>query len=267
MTEPFLHSLGTTPLLVSLPHDSTHVPDALARRMTPEALRVADTDWHVAKLYDFAGALGASVICATHSRYVVDLNRDPGGRVLYAAQDNTEICPLTTFDRAPIYRPGEEPGEDEVAARIETYWRPYHDRLAETLAGLRARFGVAVLFDGHTIRSEVPRFFSGRIPELNIGTAEGASADAELRGAVGDLLASSGFESVLDRRFTGGYITRHYGCPAEGVHAVQLELAWRLYMDEAPPFAYLPARAARLKPVLRALLELLLRWGEERARR
>jgi N-formylglutamate deformylase len=265
MTEPFLFHRGETPLLVSLPHDSPHIPGPLAARMTPAALQVADTDWHVGKLYDFAAGLGASVLCATHSRYVVDLNRDPAGGVLYPGADNTEIVPITTFEREPIYRPGEEPDADEIAGRVETYWNPYHARLAEALAELRARFGTAVLFDGHTIKSEVPRFFEGRVADLNIGTAEGAAADDGLRRTVHRLLDASPYDTVLDDRFTGGYITRHYGRPAEGVNAVQLELTWRCYMDEAPPFTYLPDRAAGLKAVLRPMLEAMRDWAMARS--
>lgn len=261
MADPYRFVAGSTPLIVSLPHDSTHIPDELARCMTPPALATPDTDWHVARLYDFAEALGATVLTATHSRYVVDLNRDPSGEALYPGADNTEICPLRTFDQAPIYRPGQEPDAAEVGRRIETYWRPYHARLAEAIARVRARHGVAVLFDGHTIRSQVARFFTGRLPDLNLGTAKGASVAPDLGARVFAILEGSPYSAVRDERFTGGYITRTYGRPADGVHVLQLELTWRTYMDEGPPYAYLPERAARLKTVLRAMVEGGLAWA------
>jgi len=264
MTEPYLFHSGTAPLLVSVPHDSRFIPPEIAARMTPAALRTPDTDWHVAKLYDFAASLGASVLAPTHSRYVIDLNRDPAGAVLYPGEDNTELCPVTTFTHEPIYREGEEPDEAEIAERIERFWRPYHDRLAGEIAAIRSRFGVAMLFDGHTIKTQVPRFFEGRIADLNLGTGRGASADPVLARDALSLLSASGYSAVLDDRFTGGYITRHYGDPAAGVHAIQLELTWRTYMDEAT-FEYLPGRADRLKAQLRALLRLILRWAGERA--
>lgn len=260
-TEPYLFTPGTTPLLVSLPHASSFIPDALGRRMTDAALVVADTDWHVARLYDFAAGLGAGVLTATRSRYVVDLNRDPGGGALYAGRDNTEVCPRTTFDHAPIYRPGEAPDEAEIGDRIRLHWRPYHDRLAGELERLRAAFGVAILFEGHTIRSRVPRFFDGTLADLNLGTDDGRSAAAGLRTLAFAVLELSPYEAVLDGRFTGGFITRKYGNPAERVHALQLELTWRNYMDETPPFAWRPDKADALQPVLRALLQELLRWA------
>jgi N-formylglutamate deformylase len=266
MAETFRFHSGTTPLLVSVPHDSTFIPAEIAARMTPAALKTPDTDWHVAKLYDFAASLGASVLTPAHSRYVVDLNRDPAGTVLYPGADNTELCPLTTFTFEPIYQDGQNPDDAEIADRIDRYWRPYHDRLAGEIAAIRDRFGVAVLFDGHTIKSEVPRFFDGRIADLNLGTASGASADPGLARAALSLLSDSGYPAVLDDRFTGGYITRHYGDPAAGIHAVQLELTWRTYMDEAN-FQYLPERADRLKVHLKALLQLLLRWAADRTAR
>jgi len=261
MADPYRFIAGSTPLIVSLPHDSPHIPDELARRMTPPALETPDTDWHVARLYDFAEALGATVLTATHSRYVVDLNRDPSGESLYPGADNTEICPLRTFDQAPIYRPGQEPDAAEVARRIETYWRPYHARLAEAIATTRARHGVAVLFDGHTIRSRVARFFAGQLPDLNLGTAKGASVAPDLGARVFAILEGSRYSAVRDERFTGGYITRTYGRPADGVHVLQLELTWRTYMEEGPPYAYLPERAAQLKTVLRAMVECGLAWA------
>ncbi len=259
MLEPFQFVKGTTPLLVSVPHDSRHIPDDIARRMTPAALQTPDTDWHVAKLYDFATALGASFLRPANSRYVIDLNRDPDGGVLYPGAANTELCPVTTFTFEPIYRKGQEPNEDEIADRVERYWRPYHAKLAGELAAIRDRHGVAVLFDGHTIKTAVPRFYDGDLTELNLGTDDGKSADPGLAQAALDLLSRSGYSAVLDDRFTGGYITRTYGDPAAGIHALQLELTWATYMDE-DTFEYLPERADRLKVHLRALLQLCLDW-------
>lgn len=264
MAEPYRFEAGSTPVLVSLPHDSTHIPAAIARRMTPAALATPDTDWHVAKLYDFAQGLGASVLTATHSRYVVDLNRDPSGELLYPGANNTELCPLLTFDMEPIYRSGEEPDAGEIAERTETYWTPYHARLAETIAALRAHHGTVVVFEGHTIRSRVARFFEGQLPDLNLGTAGGASVAPGLGRAVFDVLDGSGYSAVRDERFTGGYITRAYGRPAEDVHVLQLELTWRTYMDEGPPYEYLPDRAARLKTVLEAMVRCGLDWTRKR---
>ena len=266
MVEPYRFHAGNEPLLVSLPHDSTYIPEEIAARMTPAALRTADTDWHVARLYDFAAELGASVLTATHSRYVVDLNRHPSGEALYVNASNTELCPLTTFEFEPLYRPGEDPGTAEIATRLARYWKPYHRKIEEELGRIRERFGIAVLFDGHTIRSKVPRFFDGLIPDLNLGTGSGASAAPDLAQRAYSLLSKSGYSTVLDHRFTGGYITRHYGSPEHDIHTMQLELTWHLYMDEAT-FQYLPDRADRLKIELRKLLETLKDWATERTTR
>ncbi len=265
MDEVFQFRAGETPLLVSIPHDGRHLPQAIAAGMTAEARRLPDTDWHVRRLYGFAAEIGAGVLAATHSRYVVDLNRDPAGKDLYPGADNTEIVATATFDRQPIYRPGAAPGEDQARARVDTYWRPYHARLAAELEALKSRFGLAVLFDAHSIRSRVPRFFDGRLTDLNLGTACGRSADAGLAArALAALEAAPGYSAVLNGRFTGGYITRHYGRPADRVHALQLELSQRTYMAESHPFAYDPVLADRLTPVLRRLLEELLAWAEAR---
>ena len=253
---------GTAPLLVSIPHDGRSIPDDIAARMTDAALRIPDTDWHVGRLYDFAGELGAGVLAARQSRYVVDLNRDPGGEALYPGADNTEIVPLGTFDREPIYRPGEAPDAEETAERIARFWRPYHDRLAAGIAALRERHGLAVLFDAHSIRSVVPRFFEGALPDFNFGTARGASADPGLAASAFRVLDSAeGYTAVDNGRFTGGYITRRYGAPADGVHAIQLELSQRTYMDEAYPFDYRPDLARRVRPVLRDLLGAMVDWA------
>jgi len=265
MTDNFQFSPGTTPVLISVPHAGTAIPPAIAARMTDAALALPDTDWHVKKLYDFAHELGAGLITADHSRYVVDLNRDPSGRPLYPGADNSEFVPLTTFGEQPIYRTSQEPDAAEIAERRELYWRPYHDRLAAELARLKSAFGIAVLWDGHSILSHVPRFFDGRLPDLNLGSAKGASAAPELVARAVDVLGNAdGFSSVLNGRFTGGYITRHYGQPHDGVHALQLEMAEAAYLDEADPSQYDPARAARLKAVLRQTIETVIAWAKTR---
>lgn len=258
---------GPTPVLVSMPHDGTYLPADIAARMTAAALRVPDTDWHVARLYDFARQLGAGVIKPVCSRYVVDLNRPPDDAPLYPGASNTELCPLRTFDDEPIYRNGQAPDEDEVARRRERYWRPYHERLRLALDGIRTRHGVAVLFEAHSIRSRVPRFFDGRLPDFNLGTADGASSDASLEARCRAVLeAAAGFTSAVNGRFKGGYITRRYGDPAAGIHALQLEQAQITYMEETHPFRYREDRAAAVRPTLRTLLAAVIAWAEERAR-
>lgn len=267
MTDLYHFTPGRTPVLVSVPHAGTHIPAEIGACMTDAALVQPDTDWHVDRLYDFAPAMGAGLLVATHSRYVVDLNRDSSGQPLYPGADNTELVPLTTFDRAPIYRPGAAPDERETRERVARYWRPYHDRLAAELATLRQQFGVAVLWDGHSIASQVPRFFKGRLPDLNLGSARGASAAANLTTRVMDILAAeSGFTAVRDGRFTGGYITRKFGQPDIGVHALQLEVAQISYMDEAPPYRFEPARAAALRAVLEKSIAALVAWASEAAK-
>lgn len=267
MTELFHFTPGTTPVLISIPHAGTHVPAEMAARMTSEALALPDTDWHVERLYDFAPSLGAGLIVATHSRYVVDLNRDPSGKPLYRGADNTELVPLTTFGRDAVYRPGLGPDTAEVEDRVAKYWRPYHEKLAAELDALKARFGIAVLWDGHSIPSHVPRFFTGRLPDLNLGSARGASAASDLVARVMNTLQSTNsFSSVLDGRFTGGYITRHFGRPHADIHALQLELAEIAYMDEAPPYRFDAARAAPLKSLLSQAIGTVVVWAHERAR-
>jgi len=259
---PFLFRAGRTPLLVSMPHVGTHIPDDIAADLTERALAVPDTDWHVDRLYDFLDDLGASVIAATHSRYVIDLNRPPDGADLYPGKDTTELCPTETFDGQPLYRDGDQPGAAEMDRRLALYWTPYHAQLLAELWRLKAVHSHAFLWDAHSIASQVPRFFEGRLPDFNLGSNGGASCDPELARrvmAVAD--AAPGYSAVLDGRFRGGYITRHYGRPDEGVHALQLELSQRTYMDEEPPYPFRDDLAGALRPALRAMLEALLDWA------
>ncbi|WP_137896277.1 N-formylglutamate deformylase, partial [Ramlibacter sp. 2FC] len=253
---PFVLHRGHRPLLVSIPHVGTHVPPAIAARLSPAAQALPDTDWHLDQLYDFARELGASVLQATHSRYVVDLNRPPDDQNLYPGQDTTGLCPVDSFDRQPLYAAGDPPDAAEIAARREAIWQPYHAALQQELARLREQHDSVALWDAHSIRSVLPRFFEGRLPDFNLGTADGASCDPALARAVHQIAQDApGFSAVLNGRFKGGYITRQYGRPQAGVQAIQLEMTLGSYMGEAPPFAWDPARAARVQPHLRAMLE------------
>ncbi len=249
---------GNTRLLVSIPHAGTFVPPELAARMTAAGRALPDTDWHVDRLYDFLAELGATVLVATHSRYVADVNRPPDGTSLYPGMAGSGICPTETFAGQPVWLPGQLPGPAEIADRVATFWRPYHDRLRTELDQMLDRHGSAVLWDAHSIRSQVPRLFAGDLPVFNLGTNDGLACDEDLAARLlGYAMGIPECSAVLDGRFKGGYITRHYGSPAGGVNAVQLELAQRAYMDEDTG-EYLPAAARRIRPALRALLGIAM---------
>ncbi|RNF82590.1 N-formylglutamate deformylase [Montanilutibacter psychrotolerans] len=246
---------GTAPLLISLPHDGSEIPAELAAGMTDAARLAPDTDWHVSRLYAFARELGASVLVPRYSRYVVDLNRPPDDTSLYPGQNTTGLCPAVRFTGEPVYLDGHAPGPQQVAQRVETYWRPYHEALRGELHRLHALHGRVVLWEGHSIRgSGLPFLFDGRLPDLNLGTAAGASCSAGLQARLETVLAGQvDYDWVANGRFKGGHITRHYGDPARGIDAVQLEISQRNYMDE-DSFAWDAARAERLQAVLRPLL-------------
>jgi N-formylglutamate deformylase len=257
----FRFKAGEVPLLVSMPHVGTDIPAEIASRLAPCALARADTDWHLAELYACAGELGASTLAARWSRYVIDLNRPPEDSNLYPGLDTTGLCPVDTFGREALYQNGMAPTGDEVQARLQRYWRPYHDQLRAELDRLLARHGRVVLWDAHSIASRVPRFFEGRLPDLNFGTAEGRSCAPGLEQAVvGVAREQARFSIAVNGRFKGGHITRHYGQPESNVHAIQLEMCQCLYMDEAPPFAWRPDVAGQVQPLLRDMLQAALEW-------
>ena len=221
---------GTEPLVVAFPHGGTDLGGTGDQFVSPARARL-DTDWWIADLYAFAADMGATLVATDISRSVIDMNRDPSGASLYPGQATTELCPTTTFDGAPLYRFG-EPDEAEITRRLHQYHRPYHEALSAELARLRDAHGRVVLYDAHSIRSRVPRLFDGELPQFNIGTNGGATCADELEATIANLCAASGESHVVNGRFKGGWTTRHYGRPEEGIHAIQMELAQRGYMSE-----------------------------------
>ncbi|MCX4164305.1 MULTISPECIES: N-formylglutamate deformylase [Paraburkholderia] len=258
-TPVFSLQRGSLPLLISIPHLGTRIPDDIAATMTPVAQRVDDCDWHLDRLYAFAARLGASILAPVYARYVIDLNRPPDGANLYPGQDTTGLLPVDTFEKEPLYRDGHLPTDAEVERRRELYWQPYHTALAGELAALKAEHGKVLLWEAHSIRSRVPRFFEGRLPDFNFGTSNGASAVPGLADELAAIVERHGaYTAIGNGRFKGGYITRQYGQPQQGVHAVQLELSQITYMQEQMPYAYDEALAARVEPLLETLLKTAL---------
>ena len=227
---------GMAPLVVSIPHAGTQIPADIEGRLVSTWLGREDADWHVDRLYAFAEQLGASVVRTAISRTVIDVNRDPSGVSLYPGQATTELCPTTNFDGVPLYLEGQAPDAGEIADRRARYFQPYHDALAEELERVRAEHGAVVLYEAHSIRSNVPRLFDGELPQFNLGDNSGAACNPALTAAVETACDATGWSRVTNGRFKGGWTTRHYGQPALGVHAIQMELACRGYMDEPARF-------------------------------
>ena len=245
---------GDGPVVLGMPHTGTFVPDDVRARLNDRGRQLSDTDWHIDRLY--AGLLpGATVVRATFHRYVIDANRDPSGASLYPGQNTTGLVPLTDFDGNPLWEV--EPDAAEIEARRATYHAAYHAALSAEMERVRARHGVAVLYDCHSIRSVIPFLFEGTLPDFNIGTNNGATCDARIEAAVQETCAAAaGYTSILNGRFKGGWTTRHYGQPDKGWHAIQMELAQATHLaSETLPFAYDETRAARLRPILRTALE------------
>ena len=250
---------GASSLVVAMPHVGTGLPPELADGLTPLGRQVLDTDWHVDELYGFLDELDVTTLIARQSRTTVDLNRSPENEALYPGRFETGLCPTSTFDGEPLYLPGREPDPAEVAKRTETWWRPYHQRLRQALDETRARHGYALLLDAHSIRAEIPKLFDGRLPDINVGTADGRSCDPALTAALENVLAGqSQFSWVINGRFKGGWTTRHYGTPSEQVHAVQFELVQAAYMDEARPTVFDPDLAKPMQITLSALVNEIL---------
>jgi formiminoglutamase len=262
---------GQAPLIVSLPHTGTAIPQEFASGLVSLWLARKDADWWIDRLYDFAGQLDATIVHTAISRTVIDVNRDPSGASLYPGQATTELCPTTTFDGEPLYK-DKGPDAAGIAARRAQYFAPYHDALTAEIARLRAVHGHVVLYDCHSIRSVIPRLFEGMLPDMNIGTNAGQSCDPALTDAIASLAAASSFGHVVNGRFKGGWITRRYGRPGDGVHAVQMELACRSYMREPPgavaetdwPAPYDAAHAEPMRGLLFRILHTCLHFAGAR---
>jgi formiminoglutamase len=260
---------GDAPLLLCMPHTGMDIPPEIESGLVSPWLARKDSDWWIDRLYEFASELGASVVRTGMSRTVIDCNRDPSGASLYPGQASTELCPTTTFDGEMLYRAGAAPQAAEIAARRGEYFEPYHDAVAAQIARLRALHALIVVYDCHSIRSAVPRLFTGTLPHFNIGTFAGASCAPELTARIERLCDRSPFSRVTNGRFKGGYTTRHYGRPLEGVHAVQMELACRGYLREPQaevdvanwPAPWEEAFAAPMRAVLQQVLGACLAFA------
>lgn len=260
---------GTAPLIVTMPHAGTVIPPELEERLASPWLARKDADWWIDRLYDFVGELGATVVRTGLSRTAIDVNRDPSGLSLYPGQATTELCPTTTFDGEPLYRPGQAPAEAEIGERRALWFDPYHQAVADQVRRLVAVHGAVVLYDAHAIRSRIPRLFEGLLPQFNIGTNRGSTCAPALMDAVARACNATGLSMVVDGRFKGGWTVRHYGHPEAGVHAVQMELACRGYMDDPDdppspsswPAPYEEARTAPMRAALRSVLVACLQFA------
>lgn len=246
---------GNSPVILGFPHTGTDVPHTIWGRLNDNGRKLADTDWHIHRLYD--GLLAdATTVRATFHRYVIDANRDPAGANLYPGQNTTGLVPETDFDGLPIWKDGEGPAEVDIAARLTEFHAPYHAALAAEITRVKALHGFVVLYDCHSIRSHIPFLFEGRLPDFNIGTDGGRTCAPEIEAIAVDAAAGAeGYTAILNGRFKGGWTTRHYGRPEEGVHAIQMELAQSTHLQaEEPPFAYDAVKAEKLRTHLRAIL-------------
>lgn len=247
---------GDGPIVLGMPHGGMFLPNRIVNQLDSNGKHLADADWHIQRLYE--GLLpSASIVAANFHRYLIDANRDPSGQSLYPGQNTTEICPTIDFDGEPLWQDGGAPDAAEIERRIMTYHAPYHAALEEALQRAKARHGIAILYDCHSIRPVAPYLFEGRLPDFNIGTDEGRTCAFEIEQAVAAICADTGQSMVVNGRFKGGWTTRHYGRPQDNIHAIQMELSQDLYMDLAPPFAFDVAKAEPLRATLKTILETL----------
>lgn len=257
MTPLYELSIGDAPIVINVPHAGTDLTPGLIDRLRNDARDLKDTDWHMAQIAQVCRQLGATVMAANYSRYVVDLNRSADDVALYSGA-TTGLVSNIDFDGNPLYLEGQNPTPQEIAAHIANYWEPYHRVLQKEISRVHAKHGICILLDLHSIRSEVPRLFDGRLPDLNLGSNGGSTAALNFIDCAEQVLSESNYSTVTDGRFKGGYITRHYGQPSSGVHALQLEISQRIYMHEAPPWTHKPAGTNDLESIVQSLAQGLI---------
>ncbi len=251
---PVIVNQGKSPVVLAMPHGGQQIPAAIAARLNDLGRRIDDTDWWIDRLYDDL-LDDPTVVKATFSRYVADANRAPDNESLYPGQNTTGICSPLSFDGKPIYRAGQEPDSAEIETRIKQFHEPYHQALRAQIERIKALHGVAVVYDCHSIRSHIPYLFEGELPVFNIGTNGGATCNPKIEACVVEVCkGAEDYSFALNGRFKGGWTTRHYGQPDQGVHVIQMELAQRAYMEEKPPWSYRTDRAEQIRPYLKALL-------------
>ncbi len=246
-------SQGSGPIILGLPHTGTFVPADIGTALNARGLELADTDWHIEKLYD--GLLpGVTTVRANFHRYVIDANRDPLGVSLYPGQNTTGLVPLTDFDGHAIWN--SVPSSEEIERRRQLFHVPYHVALETEMKRVAKLHGCAILYDCHSIRSRIPFLFDGTLPDFNIGTKNGVTCAKAIENVTQGICSkASGYTSVLNGRFKGGWTTRHYGRPHQNWHAIQMELAQSTYLKaEIEPWIYDKAKAERLRSHLRDIL-------------
>jgi len=249
---------GTSPFILASPHGGTQVEPSIWDRLNDRGKILADTDWHINRLYDGLG-FDVTTVQATFNRYVIDANRDPSGASLYPGQNTTSLIPTTDFNNQPIWREGQEPTQADIEDRLARFHTPYHEALSQEIERIKALHGVVILYDCHSITSPLPFLFEGQLPDFNIGTNDGTSCAPLVEQSLEYIAGiTSDYSYVVNGRFKGGWTTRHYGDPANGVHAVQMELVRENYLEtDAPPFAYDENKAERLRTHLQKILGFL----------
>lgn len=268
--KPFKYTKKNGPVIVSIPHAGTFLPDDVYKNMTAAGQSIEDTDWMVDRMYNFIHQTDACLLTANYSRNYIDLNRPTDGQGLYDAKQTlvTGLCPTVSFKGQPLYLDGHEPDQAEIQARITKVWQPYHDTIRTAIEEKVATHGYAILLDAHSIKSIVPKLFDGHLPHLNFGTNDGSTSSGDLIAALMDYVReNSQYQCVLNGRFKGGYITRHYGNPAKSIHAIQLEMAQKIYMDEnsdkEPELRFDTGKALELQPFLKGMVEVLRHAHDE----
>jgi len=254
---------GESPLILAMPHTGLYLPEDITAHLNDRGRALEDTDWHIDRLYSDM-APQATIVRALFHRYVIDANRDPAGISLYPGQNTTQLCPVTDFNGQPIYLEGHEPDQQEIERRRKAFHAPYHAALQGEIDRILDQFGIVVVYDCHSIRSNIPFLFDGQLPDFNIGTNSGATCAPEIEQLVAEICANAeGFTSIVNGRFKGGWTTRNYGRPDTGIHAIQMELAQSTYLtSENAPFNYAGQNAQKLRIHLKKILLSLTSWAQ-----